>query len=130
MIRNYIFLTLLFSFFISFSENNDSKPKLVVAVVVDQMRYDFLENLSHRFNDNGFNKLINDGFNCKNNFFNYVPTVTGPGHSSISTGATPMTHGIIGNNWYNRKKINRFIALMTAIIKISVVTDIQETNLQ
>ena len=78
--------------------------KLIVAVVVDQMRYDFLENLSQRFNDNGFNKLINDGFNCKNNFFNYVPTVTGPGHSSISTGATPMTHGIIGNNWYNRKK--------------------------
>ncbi len=104
MIRNYIFLTLFFSFFISFSENDNLKPKLVVAVVVDQMRYDFLENLSHRFNDNGFNKLINDGFNCKNNFFNYVPTVTGPGHSSISTGSTPMTHGIVGNNWYDRKK--------------------------
>ena len=130
MIRNYIFLTLLFSFFTSFSENNDSKPKLIVAVVVDQMRYDFLENLSHRFNDNGFNKLINDGFNCKNNHFNYVPTVTGPGHTSISTGSTPMTHGIVGNSWYNRKKINLFIALMTVIIKILVVMNIQEKNLQ
>ena len=68
------------------------------------MRYDFLENLSHRFSENGFNRLINEGYNCKNNFFNYVPTVTGPGHSSISTGSTPMTHGIVGNNWYDREQ--------------------------
>ena len=68
------------------------------------MRYDFLENLSHRYSDNGFNRLVNDGFNCKNNFYNYVPTVTGPGHSSISTGSTPKTHGIVGNNWYDRER--------------------------
>ena len=95
-----------FSFLLSCSSDNKNleKPKLVVAIVVDQMRYDFLENLSHRFSENGFNRLINEGYNCKNNFFNYVPTVTGPGHSSVSTGSTPMTHGIVGNNWYDREK--------------------------
>ena len=107
-----------FSFLLSCSSDNKNleKPKLVVAIVVDQMRYDFLENLSHRFSENGFNRLINEGYNCKNNFFNYVPTVTGPGHSSVSTGSTPMTHGIVGNNWYDREKsksnvetVHRFI---------------------
>ena len=49
-----------------------------------------------------FTSLINQGFNCTNNHFNYVPTVTGPGHSSIATGSTPSIHGIVGNNWYDR----------------------------
>lgn len=99
-------LFFIFSLHFSCSSSNDNldKPKLVVAIVVDQMRYDFLENLSDRYTKNGFNRLINEGYNCKNNFFNYVPTVTGPGHSSVSTGSTPMTHGIVGNNWFDRKK--------------------------
>ena len=100
-------LILLFTFssFIYSSANNkeSEKPKLVIAIVVDQMRYDFLENLSYRFSDNGFKRLINEGYNCKNNFYNYVPTVTGPGHSSIATGSTPMIHGVVGNNWFDRE---------------------------
>lgn len=98
-----LFLFILILLGCSASSEN-KKPKLVVAIVIDQMRYDFLENLSHRYSDNGFNRLVNDGFNCKNNFYNYVPTVTGPGHSSISTGSTPKTHGIVGNNWYDRER--------------------------
>ena len=100
--KNLLFFLLILLGCSASSENK--KPKLVVAIVIDQMRYDFLENLSHRYSDNGFNRLVNDGFNCKNNFFNYVPTVTGPGHSSISTGSTPKTHGIVGNNWYDRER--------------------------
>ena len=63
-------------------------------------------------------------------FFNYVPTVTGPGHSSISTGSTPMTHGIIGNNWYNRKKNKSVYCTEDSNYKNILVTNIQETNLQ
>ena len=100
--KNLLFFLLILLGYSASSENK--KPKLVVAIVIDQMRYDFLENLSHRYSDNGFNRLVNDGFNCKNNFYNYVPTVTGPGHSSISTGSTPKTHGIVGNNWYDRER--------------------------
>ncbi|MFL2620889.1 MAG: alkaline phosphatase PafA [Flavobacteriaceae bacterium] len=104
MSKYFLFFTLLSVHYSNAKNNQTEKPKLVVAIVVDQMRYDFLENLSNRFTENGFKRLIDYGYNCKNNYFNYVPTVTGPGHSSISTGSTPMTHGVVGNNWYDREK--------------------------
>lgn len=79
-----------------------SSPKLVVGVVVDQMRYDYITRFWDKFGNNGFKELISEGFNCKNNHYNYVPTYTGPGHTSIYTGAAPQTHGIISNTWFNK----------------------------
>nr|WP_247716546.1 alkaline phosphatase PafA [Sinomicrobium weinanense] len=79
------------------------KPKLVVGIVVDQMRYDYLTRFWERYGDGGFKRLINEGFNCRNNHFNYIPTYTGPGHASVYTGTTPSMHGIIGNNWYDKE---------------------------
>ena len=84
-------------------KNNIDKPKLVVAVVVDQMRFDYLNKFRSKYSNNGFNRLVREGFNLNNNHYNYVPTVTGPGHASISTGSTPKTHGIAGNNWFDKK---------------------------
>jgi len=83
-------------------ENNSTSPKLVIGIVVDQMRYDYLTRFSSKFGDAGFKRMIREGFNCKNNHFNYVPTYTGPGHASIFTGTTPKYHGIISNNWYDK----------------------------
>ncbi|QBA64899.1 alkaline phosphatase PafA [Muriicola soli] len=77
-------------------------PKLVVGIVVDQMRYDYLTRFWDHYGDGGFKRMVNQGFNCKNNHFNYTPTSTGPGHASVYTGTTPSTHGIIGNNWYDK----------------------------
>lgn len=77
-------------------------PKLVVGIVVDQMRYDYITRFWNRFGEDGFKELVNEGFNCKNNHYNYVPTYTGPGHTSVFTGAAPETHGIISNNWYDK----------------------------
>jgi predicted AlkP superfamily pyrophosphatase or phosphodiesterase len=77
-------------------------PKLVVGIVVDQMRYDYLTRFDTKFSEGGFKRMISEGFNCKNNHFNFVPTYTGPGHASIFTGTTPKNHGIIGNNWYDK----------------------------
>ncbi|MGV3540876.1 MAG: alkaline phosphatase PafA [Rufibacter sp.] len=79
------------------------KPKLVVGIVVDQMRYDYLYRFWDKYTDGGFKRLMREGFNFRNNHYNYVPTYTGPGHASIYTGATPAIHGIIGNDWYNRR---------------------------
>lgn len=79
-----------------------TSPKLIVGVVVDQMRYDYLTRFWSRFDEGGFKRLVNEGFNCKNNHFNYAPTSTGPGHTSIYTGSVPATHGVIGNNWYDK----------------------------
>lgn len=77
-------------------------PKLVVGIVVDQMRYDYLTRFYTRFGEGGFKRMIREGYNCRNNHFNYVPTYTGPGHASIFTGTTPQNHGIISNNWYDK----------------------------
>ncbi len=79
-----------------------AKPKLVVGIVVDQMRYDYLTRFYNRFGEGGFKRLMNEGFNCQNNHFNYISTYTAPGHASIFTGTTPSVHGIIGNNWYDK----------------------------
>ena len=77
-------------------------PRLVVGIVVDQMRYDFLTRFRDRFGDDGFKRLVGEGFSFGNARFNYVPTTTCPGHASIYTGAPPSVHGIIGNDWFDR----------------------------
>lgn len=78
-------------------------PKLVVGIVVDQMRYDYLTRFWNQYGEGGFKRLVNEGFNCKNNHFNYAPTSTGPGHTSVYTGTTPSIHGVIGNNWFDKE---------------------------
>src|SRR6478609_5152114 len=80
-----------------------AKPKLVVGIVVDQMRQEYLYRYSGKFGEGGFKRLMNDGFMLKNAHYNYVPTYTGPGHASIYTGTTPAIHGIIGNDWYDKE---------------------------
>ncbi|KAA1244489.1 alkaline phosphatase PafA [Aquimarina sp. RZ0] len=80
----------------------NANPKLVVGVVVDQMRYDYLTRFYNRFGEGGFKRMMREGYNCKNNHFNYVPTYTGPGHASIFTGTTPKNHGVISNYWYDK----------------------------
>lgn len=78
------------------------RPKLVVGIVVDQMRYDYLTRFYDKFSEDGFKRLLNDGFNCENANFNQIPTYTAVGHTAIYTGATPDIHGIISNNWYDK----------------------------
>ena len=76
------------------------RPKLVVGLVVDQMRWDYLYYYYDQFVDGGLKRLVDEGFNCENNMINYVPTVTGIGHASIYTGSTPALHSIAGNDFY------------------------------
>ncbi|WP_103863645.1 alkaline phosphatase PafA [Aquimarina sp. I32.4] len=106
MIKKIFLLTLLVMCCVPCSSQKEIKinslPKLVVGIVVDQMRYDYITRFYNRFENGGFKRMINEGFNCKNNHFNYVPTYTGPGHASVYTGTTPKNHGIISNNWYDK----------------------------
>ena len=76
------------------------RPKLVVGLVVDQMRWDYLYYYYDKYTTGGLRRLVDEGFNCENNLINYVPTVTGIGHASIYTGSTPALHGIAGNDFY------------------------------
>jgi predicted AlkP superfamily pyrophosphatase or phosphodiesterase len=91
------------SFSLEINTKNDlQKPKLVVGIVVDQMRYDYIYRFWDDFGNDGFKRLINEGHFFRNAQFGYVPTYTGPGHASIYTGTTPSVHGIIANDWYDK----------------------------
>lgn len=96
-----LFILLSFCHFTAFSQKE--KPKLVVGIVVDQMCYEYLYRFYDKFSDGGFKRLMNEGTNCRTTHYNYVPTYTGPGHASIYTGTTPANHGIVGNDWFDRK---------------------------
>lgn len=50
------------------------KPKLVVGIVVDQMRWDYLYRYYDRYGNDGFKRLLNDGFSCENTLINYLPS--------------------------------------------------------
>ena len=78
------------------------RPNLVVSIVVDQMRYDYLTRYWEKFGDDGFKRLIQEGYFFENAHYDYAPTYTAPGHASISTGTTPAVHGIIGNSWFDK----------------------------
>ena len=73
------------------------RPKLVVGIVVDQMRWDYL--YTYEWGEGGFNTLMHDGYLCNNTIIDYVPTVTAAGHASVFSGTTPAFHGIVGNSY-------------------------------
>lgn len=75
------------------------RPKLIVGIVVDQMRYEYLYKYAERYSNGGFKRLMKEGINCQENHYNYAPTVTAAGHASVYTGSVPGVHGIVGNEW-------------------------------
>ncbi|TKT91886.1 alkaline phosphatase PafA [Dyadobacter frigoris] len=79
-----------------------ARPKLVVGIVVDQMRYDYLYRFYNKYSEGGLKRLINDGFNCRNNHYHYALTVTAAGHSAVYSGSLPAINGIVGNDWFDK----------------------------
>ncbi len=77
-----------------------SHPKLVVLLVVDQMRADYVTNFHSQWTA-GLARLVNEGAWFRNARYPYLNTVTCAGHATISTGRLPSAHGIIGNGWYD-----------------------------
>ncbi|TDR26019.1 alkaline phosphatase PafA [Flavobacterium cheniae] len=87
---------------VSFTGTAQDKPKLVVGIVVDQMKMEYLYRFSSDFSENGFKRLMKEGYTFHNTHYNYMPTYTAPGHASVYTGTTPSVHGIVGNEWFNK----------------------------
>ena len=80
-----------------------ARPKLVVGIVIDQMRWDYLYRYYNIYKTSGgFKRLLNEGFSCDNTLIPYTPTVTAAGHTCIYTGSVPAIHGITGNDWYDK----------------------------
>jgi len=92
----FVFFTLIFS------SAAQERPKLVVGIVVDQMKTEYLYRFQSDFSENGFKRLMKDGYTFYNMHYNYMPTYTAPGHASIYTGTTPSMHGIVSNEWFSR----------------------------
>lgn len=79
-----------------------TKPKLVIGIVVDQMRWDYLYKFKDRYGLGGFKRLQNEGFSVENTYINHTPSKTAVGHATIFTGSVPAIHGITGNSWVER----------------------------
>lgn len=86
----------------SMSQTKGGQPKLVVGLVIDQMRWDYLYRFSELYGEKGFKRLLKEGFSCENTMIPYTPTYTAPGHTCIYTGSIPAIHGIVSNTWYDR----------------------------
>jgi len=99
---------MLFSIVCFAQKEKNQGPKLVVGIVVDQMRQEYLYRFYSKFSEGGFKRIMGAGFMLKNAHYNYAPTFTGPGHASIYTGTTPAIHGIIGNDFYE-KALNKSV---------------------
>lgn len=80
-----------------------SRPRLVVGIMVDQMRWDYLYRYYDRYGANGFRRLMREGTSCENTMIPYAQTVTAAGHTCVYTGSVPAIHGIMGNEWYDKQ---------------------------
>ena len=104
--RKYLlfFALFLFAGLLQAQEGESSpKPKLVVGLVIDQMRWDYLYRYQDLYSDYGFKRLLREGFSCENTLIPYLPTYTAPGHTCVYTGSVPAIHGIVGNDWYDAR---------------------------
>ncbi len=111
LIMRCSFINLLFFFTTSITaqstknnelNNGTDRPKLVVGIVVDQMRWDYLYRYYNRYGEAGFKRLLKKGFSFENTMIPYTPAVTAAGHTCIYTGSVPAIHGIVGNDWLEK----------------------------
>jgi len=77
------------------------KPRLVIGIIVEQLRYDQLERLRDILPENGIKRLINEGTYYRNASYDYLLTQAGPGYATVSTGTSPAFHGITSDSWYH-----------------------------
>ena len=102
------FLLVLYFLLISLTQSRGAgkgdakKPALVIGIVVDQMRADYLYRYAGVYGERGFKRLMEEGHVCENTFIRYLPTYTGPGHAGVYTGSVPALHGIASNDWFER----------------------------
>lgn len=109
--RNFLLFSMAFlSSIFSFAQTKKAtttkpllKPKIVIGIMIDQMRWDYLYRYQNRYTANGFNTFLRQGFNCQNTFIPYTPTATACGHACVYTGSVPAVNGITGNNWWDEK---------------------------
>ncbi|HEX8178734.1 MAG TPA: alkaline phosphatase family protein [Pyrinomonadaceae bacterium] len=93
------------------------RPRLVLLIVVDQFRYDYLARFGDLFAANGLRRLLRDGASWPNANYDHMPTYTAPGHATSLTGTWPAENGIVGNEWYDRDAGKRVTSVTDATAK-------------
>ncbi|NPA45353.1 MAG: alkaline phosphatase family protein [Chlorobi bacterium] len=99
-----ISIILIFSINITFSQHKTTpeKPKLIISIFIEGMRYDYLYKYWDKFSEGGFKRLINKGMFLKNAQYKYLYTKSSSAYATFVTGANPSQHGIINDYWYER----------------------------
>ena len=77
------------------------KPKLVLSIIVEQMRSDYIDRFGSLMGQDGFRRIFEQGTRCEQAFYNYYFTQTAPAYATLFTGADPASHGIVADEWYN-----------------------------
>lgn len=132
MIKNII--TLLFSVIISANISlgqirlAPEKPKLIISIFVEGMRYDYLYKYWDKFGEGGFKKLINKGMFFKNAEYNYLYTKSASAYASFVTGSNPSQHGIISNSWYERLSNTKVYCTFDKKVKAVGTTSFENKN--
>lgn len=103
----------------AFGAAYDAKPRIVVVIVVDQLRGDLLERYHNEFGAGGFRRFMDQGAWFTNCYYNYANTRTAPGHATLGTGTYTLGHGIMANEWWSP----------TRHVIVSSVDDDRETPL-
>jgi predicted AlkP superfamily pyrophosphatase or phosphodiesterase len=121
MNRKPLALVLLCLFTLAACEQKKSagvkRPKLVIGMVVDQMRWDYLYRYIHRYGEGGLKRLLKQGFSCDNTMINYLPAFTAVGHSCIFSGSVPAFSGIAGNDWIEQSTGQRMYCTDDSTVK-------------
>src|SRR5678816_1158228 len=124
--RTFLSLVLtisVFFFFFFFAQRRpqtpvQKRPRLVLLIVVDQFRYDYLERFGDLFGPDGFRRLMRDGASWAQSNYDHMPTYTAPGHGTMMTGAYPAESGIIGNEWLDRATGKRITSVWDDSVKL------------
>src|SRR5829696_8330317 len=94
------------------------RPRLVLLIVVDQFRYDYLDRFGDLFGPNGFKRLLRGGASWTQSNYDHMPTYTAPGHATMMTGAYPAESGIIGNEWLDRATGTRVTSVSDDTVRL------------
>ncbi len=100
-------LFLLGSIQAAFASAYNARPKLIVVIVIDQFRGDYLERYRDQFGDSGFRVFLDRGAYFTDCYYDYANTRTAPGHATLFTGSYTSGHGIVANEWWDPQKKKR-----------------------
>ncbi len=100
------------------SRAESRKPRLVIGIVIDQFRYDYLTRFESLFGEGGFKRLMEGGAVFTNANYLHVPTYTACGHATFMSGTGPSSNGIIGNEWYDRETGRRVTSVSDSKVKL------------